>query len=231
MLFKKVNKGYNHGTGLNTRQTVFLSNCCAKGETNGAVFICKISGRCTYSSNPGCSRIYRQKFRLGAVLYADFKQARNAAFHRKFFALLNLGFDYWQPSGGAISPADKKLVRGYVQLVAHYAGHEETLRELADQYLHEEAEKRASNISSVKSFEAFRAWVTIESGFYTEYQMPDGTSRKEPKSISFAKMDDIEFSQLYKSVLDVLWNYILYRTFPTQQAAENAAAQLFSYAA
>lgn len=107
MLFKKVNKGYNHGTGLNTRQTVFLSNCCAKGETNGAVFICKISGRCTYSSNPGCSRIYRQKFRLGAVLYADFKQARNAAFHRKFFALLNLGFDYWQPSGGAISPADK----------------------------------------------------------------------------------------------------------------------------
>ncbi len=81
----------------------------------------------------------------------------------------------------------KKLVRGYVQLVAHYAGHEETLQELADQYLHEEAEKRASNISAVKSFEAFRAWVTIESGFYTEYQMPDGTSRKEPKSISFAK--------------------------------------------
>ncbi|WP_409373378.1 DUF1367 family protein, partial [Salmonella enterica] len=27
------------------------------------------------------------------------------------------------------------------------------------------------------------------------------------------------------------WNYILYRTFPTQQAAENAAAQLISYAA
>ncbi|HHU6051371.1 TPA: DUF1367 family protein, partial [Klebsiella pneumoniae] len=56
-------------------------------------------------------------------------------------------------------------------------------------------------------------------------------TRKEPKSISFAKMDDIEFAQLYKSVLDVLWNFILFRTFPTQQAAENAASQLFSYAA
>jgi hypothetical protein len=43
-------------------------------------------------------------------------------------------------------------------------------------------------------------------------------------------MDDVEFSQLYKSVLDVLWNFILFRTFP-QQAAENAASQLFSYAA
>ncbi len=93
------------------------------------------------------------------------------------------------------------------------------------------AEKRAGNISAVKSFEAFRAWVTIEAGFYNEYQMPDGTIRKEPKSISFAKMDDLEFSQLYKSVLDVLWNFILFRTFPTQQAAENAASQLFSYAA
>lgn len=91
-----------------------------------------------------------------------------------------------------------------MQLVAHYAGHGDTLQELADQYLRDEAEKRAGNISAVKSFEAFRAWVTIEAGFYNEYQMPDGTIRKEPKSISFAKMDDLEFSQLYKSVLDVL---------------------------
>jgi Protein of unknown function (DUF1367). len=191
----------------------------------------KAAGGVLIPSTPEARDFIERKVRIGGVLYADFKQARNPAFHRKFFALLNLGFDYWQPSGGAISHADKKLVRGYVQLVSHYAGHEETLQELADQYLREMAEQRAGNISTVKSFEAFRSWVTIEAGFYTEYQMPDGTTRKEPKSISFAKMDDIEFSQLYKSVLDVLWNFILFRTFPTQQAAENAASQLFSYAA
>ena len=59
--------------------------------------------------------------------------------------------------------------------------------------------------------------------------MPDGTTRNEPKSISFAKMDDIEFGEFYKAVLDVLWNYILFRTFPDQQSAENAAAQLMGY--
>ena len=32
-----------------------------------------------------------------------------------------------------------------------------TLQELADQYLRDEAEKRAGNISAVKSFEAFRS--------------------------------------------------------------------------
>lgn len=191
----------------------------------------KALGNVLIPATPNAREFLEKKVRMGGILYADFKQARNPAFHRKFFALLNLGFDYWQPSGGAISPADKKLVHGYVQLVAHYAGHADTLQELADQYLRDEAEKRAGNISAVKSFEAFRSWVTIEAGFYTEYQMPDGTIRKEPKSISFAKMDDVEFSQLYKSVLDVLWNFILFRTFPTQQAAENAASQLFSYAA
>lgn len=191
----------------------------------------KSAGGVLIPATPDARDFIEKKVKLGAVLYADFKQARNPAFHRKFFSLLNLGFDYWQPSGGAISPADKKLVRGYLQLVAHYVGHEETLQQIADQYLREAAEQRAGNISAVKSFESFRSWATIEAGFYTEYQMPDGTIRKEPKSISFAKMDDIEFAQLYKSVLDVLWNFILFRTFPTQQAAENAASQLFSYAA
>lgn len=191
----------------------------------------KSAGGVLIPATPDAQSFINSKVKLGAVLYADFKQARNPAFHRKFFALLNLGFDYWQPTGGAISPADKKLVRGYVQLVAHYAGYEETLQELAEQYLREQAELRAGNISLVKSFEAFRAWATIEAGFFTAHQMPDGSTRKEPKSISFAKMDDVEFSQLYKSVLDVLWNFILFRTFPTRQAAENAAAQLLDFAA
>lgn len=175
------------------------------------------------------ARDFLQSKKIGSVLYADFKQARNPAFHRKFFSLLNLGFDYWQPTGGTISPADKALVNGYIKFLAYYAGGEDALQAAADEYLADVAEKRAGNISAEKSFEAFRAWVTIQAGFYTEFIMPDGTKRQEPKSISFAKMDDIEFSEFYKSVLDVLWNYILFRTFPDQQSAENAAAQLMGY--
>ncbi|MFI8019072.1 DUF1367 family protein [Serratia marcescens] len=175
------------------------------------------------------ARDFLRSKKVGSVLYADFKQARNPAFHRKLFSLLNLGFDYWQPTGGAISPADKALVNGYVKFLAYYAGGEDALQAAADEYLADIAEKRAENISAAKSFEAFRAWVTIQAGFYTKFSMPDGTTRNEPKSISFAKMDDIEFSEFYKAVLDVLWNYILFRTFPDQQSAENAAAQLMGY--
>jgi len=38
-----------------------------------------------------------QKIKFGSVVHSDFKQMRNPAFHRRFFALLNLGFSYWEP--------------------------------------------------------------------------------------------------------------------------------------
>lgn len=78
---------------------------------------------------------------------------------------------------------NKKLVRGYVQLVAHYAGHADTLQELEDQYLRYEAEKRAGNISAVKSFEAFRSWVTIEAGFIPNTRCLMALLAKNPNHI------------------------------------------------
>lgn len=170
------------------------------------------------------------KVKLGAILTADFKQVRNPKFHRKYFSLLNLGFDYWTPSGGTISPEEKILVRGYVNYLAEYAGHSDTLEELARQYLDTLAEQRADRVTLLKSFDAFRRWTTIQAGYYAIIQMPDGSQFKEPKSISFASMDDTEFSELYKATLDVLWQFILNKTFSTPAAAENAASQLLSYA-
>ncbi|MDW6094034.1 DUF1367 family protein [Vibrio rhizosphaerae] len=38
-----------------------------------------------------------QKVPLGSLLECDFSQKRNPKFHRKFFALLNLGYEYWEP--------------------------------------------------------------------------------------------------------------------------------------
>lgn len=38
-----------------------------------------------------------QKMKIGTVVECDYKQKRNSRFHRKFFALLNLGYEYWEP--------------------------------------------------------------------------------------------------------------------------------------
>ena len=181
-------------------------------------------------ATPDVRDFLHYKVKLGAILTADFKRVRNPKFHRKLFSLLNLGFDYWTPSGGTISPEEKKLVRGYVNYLAEYAGHSDTLEELARQYLDTLAEQRADRVTLLKSFDAFRRWTTIQAGYYSIIQMPDGSQFKEPKSISFTSMDDTEFAELYQSTLDVLWQFILNKTFSTPAAAENAASQLLSYA-
>ena len=39
------------------------------------------------------------KIKTGSVVKLKLTRTRNLLFHRKFFALLNLGYDYWEPSG------------------------------------------------------------------------------------------------------------------------------------
>jgi hypothetical protein len=46
------------------------------------------------------ARAIHAKQRFGALCSADFKQMRNERFHRKFFALLNLAFEYWDVADG-----------------------------------------------------------------------------------------------------------------------------------
>ncbi|NQT04167.1 MAG: DUF1367 family protein, partial [Planctomycetes bacterium] len=38
-----------------------------------------------------------RSLKLGQVIHGEFRKMRNYAFHQKFFALLNLAFDYWKP--------------------------------------------------------------------------------------------------------------------------------------
>lgn len=180
-------------------------------------------------ANPAARDYLHSKVKCGDVLSADFKKARNPRFHRKYFALLNLGYEYWEPVSGTISPEEKELVRGYVKFLAYYTDNDDALQSAADVYLDDVAQKRTQNITATKSFDAFRSWAIEQAGQYNTYEMPDGSLRRVAKSISFAKMDDLQFGELYKSTLDVLWNFILYRNFSTQQAAENAAAQLLDF--
>ncbi|MDA8479834.1 DUF1367 family protein [Citrobacter sp. Awk 4] len=182
-------------------------------------------------ATPESSDTLQSKIKLGAVLVAEIRQVRNPAFHRRFFALLNLGFEYWEPTGGAISSNERKLITGYAKYLASYAGNESVLIDVAEQYLEQVANRRVTNgISLCKSFDAYRSWVIIEAGHYVAIQLPDGTLKKHPRSISFANMDEVEFQQLYKAALDVLWRWILSRSFRSRDEAENVAAQLLGFA-
>lgn len=60
------------------------------------------------------------------------------------------------------------------------------------------------NQDCTQHFEAFRRWMIVQAGRYELIRLPDGTTEKEPLSISFAKMDQEEFDRLYKDMVQVV---------------------------
>lgn len=67
--------------------------------------------------------------------------------------------------------------------------------------------ERTSN--GFRSLEGFRAYVIVAAGFYDVYFNPRLKEFVEiPRSISFEKMDEIEFSDLYDRSKDVIWGIL-----------------------
>ena len=76
------------------------------------------------------------------------------------------------------------------------------------------------------NFEAFRREVALRAGFYEEHVHVTGKVSYLPKSISFAKMDGLEFDELYSKSIDVIIKHFMVGTDPDELArqAENYVA-------
>lgn len=67
--------------------------------------------------------------------------------------------------------------------------------------------ERTSN--GFRSLEGFRSYVIVAAGFYELYFNPRLKEFVEvPRSISFEKMDEVEFSELYDRSKDVIWSIL-----------------------
>lgn len=76
-----------------------------------------------------------------------------------------------------------------------------------------------------RSFEGFRAYLLVAAGFYDTYFSPRLKEFVEvPKSMSFASMDEAEFSDCYDRVKDVIWNILSSRVSITQEMFETYLA-------
>ena len=107
------------------------------------------------------------KLKLGQVVMGEFKKVRNYAFLKKYFALLGVAYENWEP--GTVNSK-----YGTVE----------------------------------KNFDRFRADLIILAGFYDVTVRLDGSTRIEPKSISFANMTHEEFEKLYSKTIDVLLKHV-----------------------
>ncbi len=171
-----------------------------------------------------------QCWKAGQVIHGKFTKMRNARFHGKFFAMLDLAWEYWEPVGGLIPRQEMRGIRGLAKFFEAQNGRPGQLSNAVDAYITGLEQARAERFPSVdKSREAFREWVTIEAGHFHLVRTPDGV-RKEAKSISWANMDDTQFEPLYRDVFNACWRLVLSSHFETEGAALAAADQIGSFA-
>jgi len=136
------------------------------------------------------SRDFISKLKTGKTIHADFKNKRNARFHRKYFALLNFAFSHWEP----LNLQDPKW----------------------------------KGVTPKKSFNRFRKDLAILSGFYDATYRVDGSVRVEAKSVSFSKMKEEDFEELYSNTIDVIIQKIL--TTYTHEELDRTILEVMSFA-
>lgn len=188
--------------------------------------------RTTYGLVPAteADREQVQKLKMGQTLHGKFVRMRNAKFHGKFFAMLDLAYDYWEPKGGLIPRQELRGIRGLAKYFEDLNGKPGQLKAAVGEYLKKLEAERAEQFPAVdKSREAFREWVTVEAGHFVLVQTPAGI-RKEAKSISWANMDDTAFEPLYRDVFAACWRLVLSSHFQTEADAMAAAEQMGSFA-
>lgn len=64
------------------------------------------------------------------------------------------------------------------------------------------------NQEQYNNIDDLRDDLTVKAGFYYKYINIDEIEVKKPKSISFASMDENEFSNLYNAFIDVVVNWL-----------------------
>lgn len=132
------------------------------GKMKNKVSLTKIKPK-TYYIADEASEEWDRENKIGQTVTSIWKKRRQLWRHRKYFALLNIAFDNWQPG------------------------------EINSKYGIPE-----------KNFDRFRKDIAILCGFYSVAVRLDGSTRIEADSISFAKMDEQAFRDLYSKTIDLL---------------------------
>ncbi len=169
------------------------------------------------------------QYKVGQAVRIQITKQKNRSLphHRLFFGgLLPFAFDYWQPAGGVISPKERDVVIWIAKRLDKFAGNKGVIVTAAEEALNLLAKKRAEKLPVIeKDIDSFRRWLTIEAGYFNICVTPAGVV-KEPKSISFARMDQDEFNAFYKACFNVCWNMILCNRFASKDEAQQAIDDL-----
>lgn len=169
-----------------------------------------------------------------AVKITPLGNNRNYQHHKKFFALLETGFEYWQPQFEVLSEAERwlanQLCRRFAEIAKNPTAYT-AMKAVADQELERIKQHREERLDyeGMKTLEAYLNYVMKKAGFYDIKPSQDGGTFKERWSISFANMPQEKFNEVYKGVYGVIWNETLCNVYEEQWMLDNKINQLMGF--
>ena len=170
-----------------------------------------------------------------AVKITPINNNRNYQHHKKFFALLDAGFEYWQPEFSVLTQAEEWIAQAVAKEIA-VAANDENLyqrvtKPIADRVLAKVRSNRESKLDyeGMKTLEAYLDHVMKKAGFYDIKPGQDGGTLKERWSISFGNMSQEKFNDVYKGVFGVIWNETLCNVYENEWELENKINQLIGF--
>lgn len=160
---------------------------------------------------------------------------RNIKHHRKFWALLDLGFQYWEPDWTFVSAPEVWIAEEVARELAEEAGdpslYDNVTKGIAARVLNKVAAQRRRRFDpeTVKTKASYLNHVMIKAEFYDLEPNPDGGTLKQRWSIAFANMSQEQFDKVYRGVFGVIWNETLSQYFSDKAEMENAVNQLMNF--
>lgn len=147
--------------------------------------------------------------------------------HQMYWAgLIGLAFDYWETDGGLMAPSEKRVLEMFSRWLDSKGGGGGAVGRACESFKIELIQRRADSIHAPeKSKKQLHEWIKEESGWFTWETTPTGL-RKVTKSINFNSMDNDEFKEFYKAAFNVVWKFILSRSFANEAEARHAIDNL-----
>lgn len=151
-------------------------------------------------------KIYLKK--LDSILLPDDEDSADYVHKLKYGQVITADFS---------KPRNYKFHKKYFVLIKYAYEH----------WKPEKLEDTKFDVVPEKSFDRFRKDLIILSGRFDAVYRVDGSVRIEAKSISFAKMNEEEFAELYSSTVDVILKKIL--TNYTEEELDRVVAELMGF--
>ncbi|EID0698341.1 DUF1367 family protein [Vibrio parahaemolyticus] len=155
--------------------------------------------------------------------------------HRKFFVLMDLGFQHWVPDEKLTSEPEEWIAHETAKQFCKLAGREDMYEthgmDIAELALSKMRKQRSNyyDPDTYKSKDRFRYKVMVDSGFFDLEILPNGGVIKHPWSISFINMDQEQFNKIYRGCFNTIWKIALFRKFANEEEANRVMNQMLGF--